>query len=79
MPISWLEEAVPSGHKMTFKESIHIVSQYLIMRSAVPKIILNLIPRFRKIYKAFNELEVRRPSLLLCLVLRTDICLLDVW
>lgn len=57
--ISWRDDQViPIGHRMTFKEALHIVSTDMILRLTVPKWAMGLTARLRNVRVAFEELEV---------------------
>ena len=52
------DEAIPSGHRMTFKESLHVVSLNVFQRLIFPKWAMIFTSKLRKIRIAFDELEV---------------------
>jgi hypothetical protein len=57
--ISWRDDqAIPIGHRMTFKEALHIVSTDMILRLIVPEWAMGLTTRLRNVRVAFEELEV---------------------
>ncbi|KAI0064392.1 cytochrome P450 [Artomyces pyxidatus] len=56
--ISWIDElTVPAGHRMTFKDALHVVSSEVIMKLAVPNWASGLTKRTRKIRLAYDELD----------------------
>ncbi|KIM82712.1 hypothetical protein PILCRDRAFT_7625 [Piloderma croceum F 1598] len=56
--ISWRDDqAIPIGHRMTFKEALHIVSTDMILRLIVPEWAMGLTTRLRNVRVAFEELE----------------------
>ena len=52
------DETIPSGHRMTFKESLHVVSLNVFQRLIFPKWAMVFTSKLRKIRIAFDELEV---------------------
>lgn len=57
--ISWEDDAtMPSGHQMTFKDALHVVSSDIFLKLIVPNWALGLTERTRKVRLAFNELQV---------------------
>jgi len=59
--ISWKDEVVvPSGHTMTFKESLHIVTTHLLLKVLVPSWAMGMTAKLRKANLAFEELRVNR-------------------
>ena len=52
------DETIPSGHRMTFKESLRIVSLSVFQRLVIPKWAMTFTSKLRKIRIAFDELEV---------------------
>ena len=58
--ISWKEDSIiPSGHQITFKNALHIVSTEVLIKLIVPDIALGLTKKFRDVRLAFNELRVQ--------------------
>ncbi|KAI0739086.1 cytochrome P450 [Daedaleopsis nitida] len=57
--ISWQEDAIaPAGHKMTFKQALHIVSRNLFLQLMCPAWLLRWgTPLMRQFYLASNELQ----------------------
>ncbi|EGN92850.1 hypothetical protein SERLA73DRAFT_98604, partial [Serpula lacrymans var. lacrymans S7.3] len=56
--ISWQEDAIiPPGHKMTFKDALHIVTTNLVLKLTVPKWAFGLTKRLQRTWLAFEELE----------------------
>ena len=49
---------IPSGHRMTFKESLRIVSLNVFQRLVFPKWAMVFTSKLRNIWIAFDELEV---------------------
>ncbi|PVG01189.1 cytochrome P450 [Serendipita vermifera] len=59
MNLSWKDsESVPAGHTMSFKTSLHHVSEGFLHRVALPDWILSLYPFGRKTKAAYNEMEL---------------------
>lgn len=57
--ISWKDDdIVPSGHQLTFKHALHIVSSEIVLKLAVPRWAFGITARLRAIPLAFAELEV---------------------
>jgi hypothetical protein len=68
--ISWLDDqTIPNGHRMTFKQALHIVSTDLILRAVVPGWAMGLTQRLRNIHIASEELEVGMTTLVLCQII----------
>ncbi|EGN92845.1 hypothetical protein SERLA73DRAFT_163809 [Serpula lacrymans var. lacrymans S7.3] len=56
--ISWQEDAIiPPGHKMTFRDSLHIVTTNLAIKLVTPKWAYGLNKRLERVGLAFDELE----------------------
>ncbi|PCH40910.1 cytochrome P450 [Wolfiporia cocos MD-104 SS10] len=58
--MSWVEDmSIPAGHSMFFRDALHTVSNDLWIKVIIPSLILKYapIPRVRKFYTAYNELE----------------------
>ncbi|KAG6886169.1 hypothetical protein C0993_000687 [Termitomyces sp. T159_Od127] len=56
--ISWKDDdVIPPGHRLTFKDALHIVSSDVFIKLLVPEPALGLTKRFRGIRLAFDELE----------------------
>ncbi|ESK89419.1 cytochrome p450 [Moniliophthora roreri MCA 2997] len=56
--ISWKDDiGVPAGHQMTFKETLHEVSNGLLIKLALPKWVMGFNERFRRVRLAFEEIE----------------------
>ncbi|PFH50911.1 hypothetical protein AMATHDRAFT_40534 [Amanita thiersii Skay4041] len=56
--ISWVEDTqIPVGHKMKFKDALRIVSTGIFIKLAIPKLFMKVVPAFRTIDLAFNELR----------------------
>ncbi|TFK49124.1 cytochrome P450 [Heliocybe sulcata] len=56
--ISWNDDMkVPAGHKMTFKDALHIVSTDVFLKLIVPKWAMGWTERFRNCQTAFEELR----------------------
>jgi hypothetical protein len=49
---------VPSGHRMTFKDALHIVSTNIALKIILPNWAMNLTKHTRKVALAFTELKV---------------------
>lgn len=57
--ISWTDDQkVPPGHRIAFKDALHIVSTEIFVKLAVPKWAMGLTQRFRNVQTAFDELRV---------------------
>ncbi|KAJ3514321.1 hypothetical protein NLJ89_g2442 [Agrocybe chaxingu] len=57
--ISWQEDvAIPPGHEMSFKDALHIVSTDIFIKMFTPEKLLGLTTKFRRIRRAFEELEM---------------------
>lgn len=52
------DETIPSGHRMAFKESLHIVSLNVFQRLVFPNWAMIFTSKLRKTRIAFDELEV---------------------
>ena len=60
--ISWDDDAtIPSGHQMTFKHALHIVSTDFMMKFIVPEWAFGFTQRLRDAKLAFDELQVLIP------------------
>ena len=59
------DHVIPTGHQMTFKDSLHTVSTSVVARLIFPKWAMIFTARLRKIRLAFDELEVWLSSLIL--------------
>ncbi|KAI0066672.1 cytochrome P450 [Artomyces pyxidatus] len=55
--ISWTDEKVPQGHRMAFKDALHIVCADLILKAITPDWAMILTPRLRKLRLAFEEMK----------------------
>jgi hypothetical protein len=53
---------VPTGHQLTFKEALHIVSTDVFLKLIVPDWFPALTKRVKDIRLAFEELDVGFPS-----------------
>ena len=60
--VSWKEEGaiIPPGHRMTYKDALHVITNDFILKLMVPGWALGLTPRLRKVKLGFEELHVRR-------------------
>jgi hypothetical protein len=57
--VTWTSDlVVPSGHQMTFKDALHILSSNLLVKIAVPRWAMNLTKNTRKVHLASMELKV---------------------
>jgi len=58
-PFEWESSTeIPSGHQMSFRESIHMTLDNLVTHAALPKWLLKLpIRNFPRIAQAYNEFE----------------------
>lgn len=59
-PIGWSDDlAVPPGHRMSFKESLHLVSTGIFLKAFLPKWLTSWAPtrRIREVKIAYEELE----------------------
>jgi hypothetical protein len=61
--ISWNDNQVPAGHKLSFKQSIEIVGARLFTKLLCPKWIFEWAPtqKFREARAGFTEFQVRTP------------------
>lgn len=58
--ISWKDDdTLPSGHQLTFKNALHIVTTDVFLKLIFPDRALGLTKRLRNVRLAFDELEVR--------------------
>ena len=58
--ISWIEnEAVPPGHKMSFKEAMVCASTNVPLYFSTPDWVPGISEKLRRVRVAFDELEVR--------------------
>lgn len=58
--VTWTSDlVVPPGHRMTFKDALHIVSTNLGQRILFPTWVKYLTRHARKVDLAFTELKVR--------------------
>jgi len=56
--VTWTSDlVVPSGHQMTFKDALHILSSNLLVKIAVPRWAMNLTKNTRKVHLASMELK----------------------
>jgi len=56
--ISWSDDLnIPPGHKMAFKEALHVVSSNMVLKLIVPRWATGLNKQFRQTQLAFQELE----------------------
>jgi len=56
--ITWNDDLkIPDGHKMTFKDSLHIVSTDVFFKLIFPRWALGLTERLKKVRIAFDELD----------------------
>ena len=60
--VSWKEDGsiIPPGHKMTFKDALHVITNDFILKLIVPGWASGLTPRLRKVKLGFEELHVCR-------------------
>ena len=60
--VSWKEDGViiPSGHTMTYKDALHVVTHDFILKLMFPGWALGLTSRLRKVKLGFEELHVCR-------------------
>lgn len=57
--ISWNDDLkLPPGHRMTFKDALHIVSSDVFIKLVVPKWAMGWTQRFRNVQIAFEELRL---------------------
>jgi hypothetical protein len=57
--VSWKSDlVVPPGHRMTFKDALHIVTTNTALKIALPNWAMNLTKHTRKVALAFTELKV---------------------
>jgi hypothetical protein len=57
--VTWTSDlAVPPGHQMTFKDSLHVLSTNVLLEIILPNWAKNLTERTRKVHLAFTEMEV---------------------
>jgi hypothetical protein len=57
--VTWTDDlAVPPDHQMTFKDSLRILSDKLLLKIVLPDWATNTTKHTRKIHQAFNELKV---------------------
>ena len=62
--MTWRSDTVvPPGHRMTFKDAIHILCTNMIMTIALPNWGKNLTKHTREVALAFKELKVRYSKL----------------
>lgn len=62
-PLSWTEDArIPSGHTLTFKDALHIVSSNLRIKILTPSWLMPWRAQWRLIDEAHKDLRVRKPS-----------------
>ncbi|EAU86303.2 614/534 cytochrome P450 [Coprinopsis cinerea okayama7 len=54
--MSWKDEEIPKGHKLSFKHALHRASSDLIIKAAVPSWAMGLTARLRESRLAFEEL-----------------------
>jgi hypothetical protein len=69
--ITWTDNnEIPPGHKMSFKESLHILSTDIFVKLIVPSWAMGLTPHTRRVRTAFDEVEVcdilRRDAFIFC-------------
>ena len=59
--VSWKDDGaiIPPGHRMTYKDALHVVTNDIILKLVVPSWALGLTPRLRKVKLGFEELHVR--------------------
>ncbi|KAF9530339.1 cytochrome P450 [Crepidotus variabilis] len=55
--MSWEDEEVPSGHSMTLKCALHVVTTDFIFKALLPNWALGLTSRLRKVRDGFDELR----------------------
>ncbi|TFY75699.1 hypothetical protein EWM64_g8312 [Hericium alpestre] len=56
--ISWNDDLkIPPGHKMTFKDALHVVSSDVFLKLVVPDYAMGLTERLRNVRLAFEELD----------------------
>jgi len=57
--VTWTSDlVVPPGHKMTFKDALHILSINMVIKIVVPNWANNLTKQTREVDLAFTELKV---------------------
>jgi hypothetical protein len=57
--VTWTSDTVvPPGHRMTFKDALHVLSTNMVLKILVPKWAKNLTKQTRKVDLAFTELKV---------------------
>ena len=57
--VTWTSDTVvPPGHRMTFKDALHILSTNVILKIVVPNWAKNLTKQTRKVNLAFTEMKV---------------------
>ena len=58
--VSWKEDGaiIPPGHKMTYKDALHVVTNDILLKLMFPDWVLGLTPRVRKVKLGFEELHV---------------------
>ena len=57
--VSWTSDiGVPPGHRMTFKDALHVLSTKVVLKVVVPNWAKNLTEQTRKVDLAFTELKV---------------------
>ncbi|KAI0066645.1 cytochrome P450 [Artomyces pyxidatus] len=55
--ISWTDDSIPEGHRMSFKDTLHTVSSDIIFLVIVPKWAMNWMKRTRKLQVAYEEMK----------------------
>ena len=57
--MTWTSDlVVPSGHQMTFKDALHILSTNIVLKIVLPDWAKNVTKHTRKVDLAFMELKV---------------------
>ncbi|EIN08440.1 cytochrome P450 [Punctularia strigosozonata HHB-11173 SS5] len=57
--VSWKDDqVVPPGHRMTFKDALHVVSMNIFTRLIVPNWAMGFTKKTRELGQAFDELEL---------------------
>ena len=61
--MTWTSDlVVPPGHKMTFKDALHILSTNLLQKIIIPDWLKPLMKQSRNVELAFRELKVCYPK-----------------
>lgn len=57
--LSWLDdEAIPQGHKMTFRKAIEVATTEYVIKITIPRWALGLTNRFRYVRDGFDEMHL---------------------